>query len=130
MLKGWPYSIITGGCSGNTQSVQVANLGTRDHPSLPALVFKPSPQKRIGQTGCLPGFREGSSQGKLQICPPLAPALRRSHACRSDRLRGFRTVEGDGAGAVDGWKFEKADVICVSDGIREVSPEARVEWAR
>ena len=29
---------------------------------------------------------------------------------------------------VDGSQFEKADVICVSDGISEVSPEAQAEW--
>jgi uncharacterized protein with von Willebrand factor type A (vWA) domain len=26
--------------------------------------------------------------------------------------------------------FEKADVICVSDGISDVSPEAQAEWTR
>src|SRR5215468_2260218 len=31
---------------------------------------------------------------------------------------------------VDGSRFEKADVICVSDGISDVSPEAQAEWAR
>jgi hypothetical protein len=31
-LMGWAYSIITGGRSGNIQSVQTANLGIRDHP--------------------------------------------------------------------------------------------------
>jgi hypothetical protein len=31
-LMGWAYSIITGGRSGNIQSVQMANLGIRDHP--------------------------------------------------------------------------------------------------
>jgi uncharacterized protein with von Willebrand factor type A (vWA) domain len=31
---------------------------------------------------------------------------------------------------VDGSQCEKADVICVSDGISDVSPEAQVEWAR
>jgi uncharacterized protein with von Willebrand factor type A (vWA) domain len=31
---------------------------------------------------------------------------------------------------VDGSQFEKADVICVSDGISDVSPEAKAEWAR
>ncbi len=31
---------------------------------------------------------------------------------------------------VDGSQFEKADVICVSDGISDVSPEAQAEWAR
>jgi uncharacterized protein with von Willebrand factor type A (vWA) domain len=30
----------------------------------------------------------------------------------------------------DGSQFERADVICVSDGISEVSPEAQAEWAR
>jgi uncharacterized protein with von Willebrand factor type A (vWA) domain len=29
---------------------------------------------------------------------------------------------------VDGSQFEKADVICVSDGISDVSPEAQAEW--
>ena len=31
---------------------------------------------------------------------------------------------------VDGSQFEKADVICVSDGISDVSAEAQAEWAR
>jgi uncharacterized protein with von Willebrand factor type A (vWA) domain len=31
---------------------------------------------------------------------------------------------------VDGSQFEKADVICVSDGISHVSPEAQAEWTR
>jgi uncharacterized protein with von Willebrand factor type A (vWA) domain len=31
---------------------------------------------------------------------------------------------------VDGSEFEKADVICVSDGISDVSPEAQAEWTR
>jgi uncharacterized protein with von Willebrand factor type A (vWA) domain len=31
---------------------------------------------------------------------------------------------------VDGSQFEKADVICVSDGISDVSPEAQAEWAK
>jgi len=31
---------------------------------------------------------------------------------------------------VDGSQFEKADVICVSDGISEVSLEAQAEWTR
>jgi uncharacterized protein with von Willebrand factor type A (vWA) domain len=31
---------------------------------------------------------------------------------------------------VDGSQFEKADVICVSDGISDVSPEAQAEWTR
>jgi uncharacterized protein with von Willebrand factor type A (vWA) domain len=31
---------------------------------------------------------------------------------------------------VDGSLFEKADVICVSDGISDVSPEAQAEWTR
>jgi uncharacterized protein with von Willebrand factor type A (vWA) domain len=31
---------------------------------------------------------------------------------------------------VDGSQFEKADVICVSDGISDVSPEAQAEWGR
>jgi uncharacterized protein with von Willebrand factor type A (vWA) domain len=31
---------------------------------------------------------------------------------------------------VDGSQFEKADVICVSDGISDVSPEAQVEWTK
>jgi uncharacterized protein with von Willebrand factor type A (vWA) domain len=31
---------------------------------------------------------------------------------------------------VDGARFGKADVICVSDGIGSVSQEARAEWAR
>jgi len=31
---------------------------------------------------------------------------------------------------VDGSQFEKADVICVSDGISDVSSEAQAEWTR
>jgi uncharacterized protein with von Willebrand factor type A (vWA) domain len=31
---------------------------------------------------------------------------------------------------VDGPQFEKADVICVSDGISDVSPEAQAEWSK
>jgi uncharacterized protein with von Willebrand factor type A (vWA) domain len=31
---------------------------------------------------------------------------------------------------VDESRFEKADVICVSDGISDVSPEAQVEWTK
>jgi uncharacterized protein with von Willebrand factor type A (vWA) domain len=31
---------------------------------------------------------------------------------------------------VDGSQFEKADVICISDGISDVSPEAQAEWMR
>jgi uncharacterized protein with von Willebrand factor type A (vWA) domain len=31
---------------------------------------------------------------------------------------------------VDDSQFEKADVICVSDGISEISPEAQAEWTR
>ncbi|HEU0176677.1 MAG TPA: hypothetical protein VFV58_20615 [Blastocatellia bacterium] len=31
---------------------------------------------------------------------------------------------------VDGSQFEKADVICISDGISDVSPEAQAEWTR
>jgi uncharacterized protein with von Willebrand factor type A (vWA) domain len=31
---------------------------------------------------------------------------------------------------VDGSQFEKADVICVSDGIGDVSPEALAEWTK
>jgi uncharacterized protein with von Willebrand factor type A (vWA) domain len=31
---------------------------------------------------------------------------------------------------VNGSQFKKADVICVSDGISDVSPEARTEWTR
>jgi uncharacterized protein with von Willebrand factor type A (vWA) domain len=31
---------------------------------------------------------------------------------------------------VDGSQFERADVICVSDGISDVSPEAQAEWAK
>jgi uncharacterized protein with von Willebrand factor type A (vWA) domain len=31
---------------------------------------------------------------------------------------------------VDESRFEKADVICVSDGISDVSPEAQAEWAK
>jgi uncharacterized protein with von Willebrand factor type A (vWA) domain len=31
---------------------------------------------------------------------------------------------------VEGSRFEKADVICVSDGISDVSPEAKAEWMR
>jgi uncharacterized protein with von Willebrand factor type A (vWA) domain len=31
---------------------------------------------------------------------------------------------------VDGSQFEKADVICVSDGISDVSLEAQTEWTR
>jgi len=31
---------------------------------------------------------------------------------------------------VDGSQFEQADVICVSDGISDVSPEAQAEWTR
>ncbi len=31
---------------------------------------------------------------------------------------------------VDGSQFEKADVICVSDGISDVSPESQKEWSR
>jgi uncharacterized protein with von Willebrand factor type A (vWA) domain len=31
---------------------------------------------------------------------------------------------------IDESRFEKADVICVSDGISDVSPEARAEWTR
>jgi uncharacterized protein with von Willebrand factor type A (vWA) domain len=31
---------------------------------------------------------------------------------------------------VDGSQFGKADVICVSDGISDVSPEAQAEWTR
>jgi uncharacterized protein with von Willebrand factor type A (vWA) domain len=31
---------------------------------------------------------------------------------------------------VDGAQFEKADVICVSDGISDVSAEAQAEWAK
>src|SRR5262249_55173181 len=31
---------------------------------------------------------------------------------------------------VDESRFEKADVICVSDGISDVSPEAQAEWTR
>jgi uncharacterized protein with von Willebrand factor type A (vWA) domain len=33
-------------------------------------------------------------------------------------------------GQVDDSQFEKADVMCVSDGISEVSPEAQAEWTR
>jgi uncharacterized protein with von Willebrand factor type A (vWA) domain len=31
---------------------------------------------------------------------------------------------------IDGSQFEKADVICVSDGISDVSPEAQAEWTK
>ncbi|MGH9754197.1 MAG: hypothetical protein ACREA2_15575 [Blastocatellia bacterium] len=31
---------------------------------------------------------------------------------------------------VDGSRFEKADVICISDGISDISPEAQAEWTR
>jgi uncharacterized protein with von Willebrand factor type A (vWA) domain len=31
---------------------------------------------------------------------------------------------------VDGSQFEKADVICVSDGIIDLSPEVQAEWTR
>ena len=31
---------------------------------------------------------------------------------------------------VDGSRFEKADVICVGDGISDVSPEAQAKWVR
>ena len=31
---------------------------------------------------------------------------------------------------VDGSQFEKADVICVSDDISDISPEAQAEWAK
>jgi uncharacterized protein with von Willebrand factor type A (vWA) domain len=31
---------------------------------------------------------------------------------------------------VDGSQFEKVVVICVSDGISDVSPEAQAEWTR
>src|SRR5262245_15034038 len=31
---------------------------------------------------------------------------------------------------VDGSQFEKADVICISDGISDVSPEAQAEWTK
>lgn len=44
MLAGRPYSIITRGRSDNIQFDQLANLQIRDHPSLPAPVFKQSPQ--------------------------------------------------------------------------------------
>jgi multimeric flavodoxin WrbA len=39
MLVDWPNSIITGGCSDQIQSVQMATLSIRDHPSLRPLVF-------------------------------------------------------------------------------------------
>jgi len=31
---------------------------------------------------------------------------------------------------VDGSQFEKADVICVSDGITSISPETKAKWAK
>jgi len=47
MLVDWPNSIIIGGCSDQIQSVQMATLRIRDHPSLRALVFTLRPQLRI-----------------------------------------------------------------------------------
>src|SRR5262245_25496186 len=44
MLIDWPNSIITGGCSDQIQSVQMATLSIRDHPSLRSLVFTLRPQ--------------------------------------------------------------------------------------
>src|SRR5262245_12334282 len=44
MLVDWPNSIITGGCSDQIQSVQMATLSIRDHPSLCSLVFTLRPQ--------------------------------------------------------------------------------------
>jgi uncharacterized protein with von Willebrand factor type A (vWA) domain len=31
---------------------------------------------------------------------------------------------------VDGSRFEKADMICVSDGISDISPEDQAKWMR
>src|SRR5262249_5888466 len=44
MLVDWPNSIITGGYSDQIQSVQMATLSIRDHPSLRSLVFTLRPQ--------------------------------------------------------------------------------------
>jgi putative transposase len=50
MLVDWPNSIITGGCSDQIQSVQMATLSTRDHPPLHALVVEPLRDCRIDRS--------------------------------------------------------------------------------
>src|SRR5262245_15904497 len=44
MLVDWPNSIITGGCSDQIQSVQMATPRVRNHSSLRPLVFTLRPQ--------------------------------------------------------------------------------------
>jgi uncharacterized protein with von Willebrand factor type A (vWA) domain len=54
-------------------------------------------------------------------------------ACASFFFNGGRVFEPwmkKALELVDESWFEKADVICVSDGISDVSPEARVEWTK
>jgi len=54
-------------------------------------------------------------------------------ACASFFFNGGTVFEpwmGKALELVDSSQFEKADVICVSDGISDVFPEAQAEWAR
>src|SRR5262245_33557164 len=56
------------------QSARIkAELQTRFHSFMASPRDMKAPRKRVGQTGSLPGFRERSSQGKLPVCPTLAP---------------------------------------------------------
>jgi uncharacterized protein with von Willebrand factor type A (vWA) domain len=75
----------------------------------------------------------GPNDLRVDLFPKGAATPAEVIACASFFFNGGTVFEpwmGKALELVDDSKFEKADVICVSDGISDVSPEAQAEWAR
>src|SRR5262245_61445144 len=75
----------------------------------------------------------GPDDLRLDLFPKGVATPAQVIACASFFFNGGTVFEPwmeKALGMVDGSQFEKADVICVSDGISDISSEAQAEWTR
>jgi uncharacterized protein with von Willebrand factor type A (vWA) domain len=75
----------------------------------------------------------GPNDLRLDLFPKGEAAPARVIACADFFINGGTVFEPwmeKALELVDGSQFEKADVICISDGITSISPKAKAEWAK
>jgi uncharacterized protein with von Willebrand factor type A (vWA) domain len=75
----------------------------------------------------------GPEELRFDLFPKGEASPSRVIACTDFFFNGGTVFErwmGKALELVDGSQFEKADVICISDGITSISPKAKAEWAK
>jgi uncharacterized protein with von Willebrand factor type A (vWA) domain len=75
----------------------------------------------------------GPEELRFDLFPKGEASPARVIACTDFFFNGGTVFEywmGKALELVDGSQFEKADVICISDGITSISPKAKAEWAK